>query len=115
MPDKQPKPPCDQDLMNELKHITYALNRICYLLERNLLPDSEQNSNADQQFSPAPTEANEVMTVKEAANLMRISLPKMYELAESGEIRSVRVGRRILFSRSSLMGFLSGRTTNLKN
>ena len=113
MPNEQLKPVHEQqELMNELRNITYALNRICYLLDRNLLPDSEQSSSADQHPTPTQAEANEVMNVKEAAKLMRLSLPKMYELAESGVIRSVRVGRRVLVSRSSLLAFLAGKADN---
>ena len=46
------------------------------------------------------------MTVKEAAAMMRISLPKMYEFARSGKVRTLEFGRIILISRSSLLALL---------
>ena len=55
-----------------------------------------------------PSANSEVMTVKEAAAMMRISLPKMYEFARSGKVRTLEFGRRILISRSSLLALLSG-------
>ena len=57
-------------------------------------------------YEEASSTETVVMTVTEAAELLRISLPKMYEFAKSGKIHSIKVGRRILISRSSLMALI---------
>ena len=49
---------------------------------------------------------SEVMTVKEAAAILRISLPMMYEFAKTGKVHTIMAGRKILVSRSSLMALL---------
>ena len=46
------------------------------------------------------------MTIKEAAAMLRISLPTMYEFARSGKIHSMEIGRKILVSRSSILALL---------
>ena len=49
-----------------------------------------------------------VITVEEAAELLRISRNTAYEAVKRGEIPSVRVGRRILIPRISIMKMLGG-------
>ena len=84
----------------ELHHISHQLEELiglvkCDIFEKTELPQAD--------LSP---KESEVMTVTEAAELLRISLPKMYEFAKSGKIHSIKVGRRILISRSSLMALI---------
>ena len=85
----------------ELHHISHQLEELIGLVKGDTFEKSTENILADQ----SPTN-NEVMTVTEAAELLRISLPKMYEFAKSGKIHSIKVGRRILISRSSLMALI---------
>ena len=54
----------------------------------------------------SPVNAKVTLTVPEAAELIGISNPKMYELVRAGKLRSVRVGKKILISRQSLMDWL---------
>ena len=84
----------------ELHHISHQLEELIGLVKGGTF---EKTENIPTGLSP---NNNEVMTVKEAAALMRISLPKMYEFARSGKIHSIKVGRRILISRSSLMALI---------
>ncbi len=58
--------------------------------------------NSIPQLSPA-------ITVAEAARMIRISKPTMYELIRSNQIHSIRVGRKILVSRQSLLDWVEGR------
>ncbi len=102
------------DYSETLNRIADALERIAQKLEINTIPISNKNSEACYKSIPDQTDSKEILTVCEAAEIMRISKPRMYELAESGEIRSVRVGRRVLVSRTSLMEFISGVTTSTK-
>jgi len=84
----------------ELHHISEQLEEIIQLL-RSGAESSTKETSAD-----LPPNDSEVMTVKEAAAMLRISLPKMYEFARSGRVHSLEVGRRVLISRSSLLSLL---------
>lgn len=44
----------------------------------------------------------EIFTVKEAARFLRVSPWKIYDLAQSGSIPHIRVGRSLRFSRTQL-------------
>ena len=57
-----------------------------------------------QNSSPENTKVT--LTVPEAARLIGISNPKMYELVRAGQVRSIRVGKKILISRKSLLDWL---------
>ena len=46
------------------------------------------------------------LTVSEAAEMIGISKPSMYEVVRAGKVRSVKVGKKILISRQSLMDWL---------
>lgn len=97
------------DYSETLNRIAGALERIAQKLERNTIPISNESPEFSNESIPDQTGSKEVLTVSEAAEIMRISKPSMYELAESGKIHSVRVGRRVLISRTSLMEFISGK------
>ena len=97
---------CPQTCSAELLRIANALENISNLLEKN-----KSICNVEQQNNSAPISISdsepESMTVTEAAKLLRISNPKMYELLQTGKVHSIRVGRKILISRSSLLSFLT--------
>ena len=52
------------------------------------------------------------LSVREAAELIGISRPKMYELIHSHEIPSIHIGKKITISRKALMDWLSEGETN---
>jgi excisionase family DNA binding protein len=56
-----------------------------------------------QQSSP---ENKVTLTVSEAAEMIGISKPSMYEVVRAGKVRSVKVGKKILISRQSLMDWV---------
>ena len=56
-----------------------------------------------QQSSP---ENKVTLTVTEAAQLIGICKPKMYEIVRAGKVRFVKVGKKILISRQSLLDWL---------
>lgn len=99
------------DYSETLNRIANALERISQQLEGNTIPNPNKSSELFNESIPDQGKPKEVLTVNEAAEILRISLPSMYSLAEAGEIRSVRVGRRVLLSRTSLMEFISGKKT----
>ncbi len=89
----------ENQTLKELHRISEQLDELVRII-RDITENTERTD-----VRPSSSD-NEVMTVKEAAALMRISLPKMYEFAKSGKVHALEVGRRILISRSSLMSLL---------
>lgn len=87
----------------EIRRIGDLLERILHLLEK-----SPGCSNLDKGImnGASSSDANESITPSEAAALLRISMPKMYELLRDKKVHSVKVGSKILVSRSSLMKML---------
>lgn len=55
-----------------------------------------------------PSKKPAVMTVEEAAKILRISRGSAYEAARSGDIPTVRIGKRILVPRARLLKLLRG-------
>ena len=78
---------------------TIALQAVKLALQQ--VPTQYLDSSIPQ-ISPA-------MTVAEAAQMIGISKPTMYELIRSKRIHSVNVGKKILVSRLSLLDWLEGR------
>ena len=66
-------------------------------------PEYLDNSTS-QQSSPG---TKMTLSVREAAELIGISKPKMYELIHSNEIPSIHVGKKIVIARQALMDWLS--------
>ena len=73
-------------------------------------PENLDNSTS-QQSSPG---TKMTLSVREAAELIGISKPKMYELIHSNEIPSIHVGKKIVITRQALMDWLSEGDTNGK-
>ena len=48
------------------------------------------------------------LTVQEAADLIGVSKPVIYRLLDTGEIHSVRIGRKILIPQESVADYLRG-------
>ena len=73
-------------------------------------PEHLDNS-IPQQSSPG---TKMTLSVREAAELIGISKPKMYELIHSNEIPSIHVGKKIVIARQALMDWLSKGENNGK-
>ena len=54
----------------------------------------------------SPEDAKVTLSVAEAARIVGICKPKMYEVVRSGKLRSVQVGKKILVSRQSLLDWI---------
>ena len=63
-----------------------------------------------QQSSP---ENKVTLTVSEAAEMIGISKPSMYEVVRAGKVRSVKVAKKILIARQSLMDWLQEYTRSV--
>lgn len=63
----------------------------------------------DAQSEPRGSDANQtVLTIEEAARVLRISRQSAYEAARRGEIPTVRIGRRLLVPKRRLERLLDG-------
>ena len=60
--------------------------------------------------SNSPARVAAVLTVEEAAQVLRISRQSAYQAARAGEIPTVRIGRRLLVPRQRLEKLLAGNT-----
>lgn len=81
------------------------------MMENTTAPVQEQShldNSTSQQSSPS---TKMTLSVKEAAELIRISKPKMYALIHKNEIPSIYVGKKILIARQALLDWLSGGDT----
>jgi excisionase family DNA binding protein len=47
-----------------------------------------------------------LLTAKETAEILRVTLPRVYELAREGLLPSVRMGRQIRFHESKIMEWI---------
>lgn len=54
----------------------------------------------------SPSGTKVALTVREAAEEIGISKPKMYELVRSGKFNTVQIGKNTLISRQSLMDWI---------
>ena len=63
------------------------------------------DNDIPQNSSPEHTKIT--LTVPEAAQLVGVCKPKMYDLVRTGQFHSIKVGRKILISRKSLMDWLT--------
>jgi excisionase family DNA binding protein len=52
-------------------------------------------------------DAREILTVDEAAHLMRVGRHAMYEAIRRGEVETLRFGRRLLIKKTTLQRLLS--------
>ena len=84
----------------------YTNEQVHQIVDQLLLQFDEAahlNNDIPQQSSP---ENKVTLTVSEAAEMIGISKPSMYEVVRAGKVRSVKVGKKILISRQSLMDWL---------
>jgi len=61
--------------------------------------------------TPTPTVPKEVLTTREAAAYLSISLPTLFRLTRAGELPHLRIGRVLRYRREDLEAFLESRTT----
>lgn len=61
--------------------------------------------------TPIPTVPKEVLTTREAAAYLSISLPTLFRLTRAGELPHLRIGRVLRYRKEDLDAFLEERTT----
>lgn len=50
---------------------------------------------------------NDVLNVKEACSALKVGRNSMYKLLQSGKIKSVKIGKKYLIPKKSLISFIS--------
>ena len=86
-----------------LQIVTEAFRRLDETVAPRQEPEHLDNSMT-QQSSPG---TKMTLSVREAAEMIGISKPKMYELIREGEIPSIHVGKKIVIARKALLDWLS--------
>ena len=54
----------------------------------------------------APSEPIEILTADEIAKMLRVDRKTVYEAVQRGELPHRRLGRRLLFERGAVLGWL---------
>lgn len=89
------------------EEVHQVVDEVLRRLDNTMVPMPEPaNLDNDISQNSSPENTKVTLTVPEAARLIGISNPKMYELVRAGKVRNVRVGKKILISRKSLMDWL---------
>ena len=96
-----------QDLYNRAQVHALVDTLLDQMATDTALPEERPNLDNSISHKALPSDAKAALSVKEAAGEIGISLPKMYELVQTGKFNTVKVGKRILISRQSLMDWLS--------
>ena len=98
-------------------YTTEQMQQIVDMVVQNLLPQGQKvpenldNERAQCSLSPY---AKLTCSVSEAAKILGISKPTMYDLVHKGTIPSITVGRKILISRTALIDWLENGGTHGK-
>ena len=93
-----------------LQIVTEVFRRLDETVAPRQEPEHLDNS-IPQQSSPG---TKMTLSVREAAEMIGISKPKMYELIREGEIPSIHVGKKIVIARQALLDWLSEGDNNGK-
>ena len=91
-----------QDLVADLvqKHLAHVAGT------RRVVVESLDDSLTVGHHSFTPTAELEVLTLEEAAELLRIAPDQLAELAESGDVPGRRLGEKWRFTRTALLNWL---------
>lgn len=61
--------------------------------------------DSDEEQASRPIEADDLLTVEEAAEILRIGRTSLYELLKEGELRSLTIGRKRFLTRAEVARF----------
>lgn len=98
--------------LTDNKLVMYTSEQVQQMLDMVVRSLSRQGlNNAPVNFDNVinqvtPSDAKITLTVTEAAEMLGISLPKMYEIVRMGRIPSIRVGKKIVISQQAVLDWL---------
>ena len=109
------------DNMEERKYTASEVHQIVDMVLRTMdyhtapVGNREQtNLDNDISHDASSSAAKLSLTVSEAAGMIGICKPKMYELIHSGQIHAVKAGKKFLISRQSILNWIHGGFENGK-
>jgi excisionase family DNA binding protein len=74
---------------------------------RSLISEAVAEALQAQQAKPLP--ADRLLTRKDVAGLLRVSLPTIDSLVKRGSLTAIRTGRQTRFSETVVRAFMAGR------
>ena len=102
--------------LTEPKTVMYTQDQVQQMLDMVVQSLSRQGQGSTNVLVPgnldnvinqvAPSEAKITLTVTEAADMLGISMPKMYEIVRLRRLPSIRVGKKILISRQAVLDWI---------
>jgi len=63
---------------------------------------------AVQNNNPTTDQPEQLLTIQEAAEFLRLTVPTMYSKVSKGELPVMKRGKRLYFSRTELLEYLKG-------
>ena len=107
--------------MEERKYTANEVHQIVDMVLRTMdfrpAPGAEygvKNLENDISHNASSSAAKLSLTVSEAAGMIGICKPKMYELIRNGQVHAVKVGKKFLVSRQSILNWIQGGIENGK-
>ena len=97
------------------EQVHQIVEQVLLSLNVTLAPDQgQEHLDNDIPQNASPTDAKVTLSVAEAAKMVGISKPKMYEIVRAGKLRTVKIGKKILISRQSLLDWIRKGDSNGK-
>jgi excisionase family DNA binding protein len=99
-------------------NVVYTADQVEQIVEMLFQKFSQQSlrstkSNLDSSISQQPMPGTKMtLSVSEAAEMIGISKPKVYDLIRDGELISIHVGKKIVIPKQSVIDWLSGGVNN---
>ena len=102
------------EVLQAIETALNALDNRCAPSQGNAFIREHEHLDNDIPQKTSPVDTKLTLTIPEAARLIGVSKPKMYDLARAGMVHNVRVGKKILISRQSLLNWLTKGDSNGK-
>ena len=104
--------------MTEQSHLVYTADQVEQIVEMLFQKLTQQTimptkAHLDSSISQQPMPGTKMtLSVSEAAEMIGISKPKVYDLIRDGELISIHVGKKIVIPKQSVIDWLSGGVNN---
>ncbi len=103
--------------MTEKTQVVYTADQVEQIVEMLFQKLTQQGSaaaaNLDNSISQQTLPGTKMtLSVSEAARMIGISKPKVYDLIREGDLLSIHVGKKIVIPRQAVIDWLSGGVNN---
>ena len=93
---------------NSSSYTRSQVHQLVDTLLDTLMPDDIGAAELDNSKTLQGYAQRLTLTVQEAADMIGVSKPIMYRLLDDSEVRSIRIGRKILIPQESVTDYLRG-------